>query len=409
MIFLHPKVLDFYWSCTRVRINAVRAVFACLLICAVPVVFAKQPVAKAAATRAFSLAEMGSYYVGGIASAPDDIDSRPIRGQMYVEYWRPAGRLVRPPVVFVHGQNQSGVNFTTSLVGADSWATNFIKRGYPTYVVDQVGYGRSGPSATLGGALFMSSDEVKDWLTHPSKKQLWPQARYHHQWPEASSATNQFLASQMPAYLDAIAADRENTAALLGLLEQIGPSVLITHSRAAPFGWLAAEKRPDLVLSIVALEPHGPPYMDMGKNKPSRPLGITYVPFSDQEGTSTVSMDDLLQVDPVRSDVRPCWREKSTNPLPRLERLRDVPILVITGEASYHARYDHCTVDFLRRRDLQVEFLELQSSGVTGNGHMLMLEANNGDIVQQIDKWIIKVSNFNLKFLQNHILDGNYR
>jgi pimeloyl-ACP methyl ester carboxylesterase len=316
---------------------------------------------------------------------------------MYVEYFLPARRSAKAPIVLVHGANQSGANFTSSLTGSEGWAAYFLRQGHSVYVVDQVGYGRSGPSTTLGAPYFMSSDEIKGLLTHPAGAGLWPQARRHDQWPPGDAAFKQFVASQLPGYLDAEATDRENTAALLQLLAKIGPAVVLTHSRAATFGWLAAEARSDLVRAIVAVEPHGPPYMDAGKDQPARPLGIAYMPFSDQTAANAASSNDLVQTDVGGTDVRLCWRERANDAPPRLTRLRGIPVLVVTGEASYHARYDHCTVDFLRRRGLQVTFLELQQVGITGNGHMLMLERNSRHIAQAIGRWLSKVGSSSLR------------
>jgi pimeloyl-ACP methyl ester carboxylesterase len=41
----------------------------------------------------------------------------------------------------------------------------------------------------------------------------------------------------------------------IGLLDRIGPSVLLTHSMGGGFGWLAASERREKVRAIVAVEP----------------------------------------------------------------------------------------------------------------------------------------------------------
>ena len=61
---------------------------------------------------------------------------------------------------------------------------------------------------------------------------------------------------------------------------------------------------------------------------------------------------------------------------------------MITGEASYHAPYDHCTTAFLRQAGVSVEHVYLAERGITGNGHMLMMEKNSDDIAAVIADWI---------------------
>jgi pimeloyl-ACP methyl ester carboxylesterase len=339
-------------------------------------------------TKAVIQPERGAFFVGGITSESKEA-LRPYRGQMYVEYWAPKVKTRRPAIVFVHGANQSGVNFVSTPSGAGGWAAYFTSKGYPVYVVDQVGHGRSGPSIDLGEIKGISAVRLQQMFTHTERFNLWPQASSHKQWPTEEAALDQFLASQLPSYSDNVAIDQANVSALIALLEKIGPSVLLTHSRSSTFGWLAADGRSKLVLAIVAIEPHGPPYMDRQDAEPVRPYGVTYAPFSDQSLENVVARRDLIE-EAVGSEpnTRKCWREKGFPSPPTLTTLAHIPVLVVTGEASYHAIYDHCTVDFLQRRNVKVDFVNLGKRGIHGNGHMLMLENNNEQIADVIRKWV---------------------
>jgi hypothetical protein len=64
--------------------------------------------------------------------------------------------------------------------------------------------------------------------------------------------------------------------------------------------------------------------------------------------------------------------------------------MLVTGGTSYHADYDHGTVDFLRQAGVRVDFIRLDERGIQGNGHMMMLEANNLEIAACLDEWIVK-------------------
>jgi hypothetical protein len=46
-------------------------------------------------------------------------------------------------------------------------------------------------------------------------------------------------------------------------------------------------------------------------------------------------------------DLVPCWQQQA--PARRLANLANVPALVVTAEASYHAVYDHCTAKYLTK------------------------------------------------------------
>ena len=69
--------------------------------------------------------------------------------------------------------------------------------------------------------------------------------------------------------------------------------------------------------------------------------------------------------------------------------LQQTPVLVVQAQASYHATYDHCTVAYLRQAGVsKVRFVRLADEGITGNGHMLMLEKNNLEIAAIAEQWL---------------------
>ena len=67
----------------------------------------------------------------------------------------------------------------------------------------------------------------------------------------------------------------------------------------------------------------------------------------------------------------------------------DIPVLVVTSEASYHASYDHCTVKYLRQAGVAgTTFMPLAARNVHGNGHMMMLEKNSDEIAAAMLSWL---------------------
>jgi hypothetical protein len=77
-------------------------------------------------------------------------------------------------------------------------------------------------------------------------------------------------------------------------------------------------------------------------------------------------------------------------PARKLTNLSGIPILIIATESSYHAVYDHCTSKYLAQAGVPNTFVRLEDVGIRGNGHMLMIEKNNLEIADFIEKWVGK-------------------
>ena len=65
-------------------------------------------------------------------------------------------------------------------------------------------------------------------------------------------------------------------------------------------------------------------------------------------------------------------------------------MLIVSGEASFHAPFEHCTVKYLHQAGVEAEWIDLGTAGIHGNGHMMMLEKNNLDVAAAIDSWLSK-------------------
>jgi hypothetical protein len=61
---------------------------------------------------------------------------------------------------------------------------------------------------------------------------------------------------------------------------------------------------------------------------------------------------------------------------------------VVTGEASFHAPYDYCTVEYLRQAGVEVEFADLGEECIHGNGHMFFMEKHNLEIAERVMRWL---------------------
>ena len=206
------------------------------------------------------------FYVGG------KIDTKgkgsPIVGHMYVEYMIPQQLRSPYPIVMVHGGNQTGTNFTGTPDGREGWAQYFVRRGYAVYIVDQVARGRSAHWNEYFGAVQPSRlSQVEERFVAPERYPVWPQAKLHTQWPgtgkPGDASFDQFYAAQAVSVASFAKQQEINPPALIALMERIGPSILMIHSQSGAFAWPVADKRPDLVKMIVAVEPNGPPVREL--------------------------------------------------------------------------------------------------------------------------------------------------
>ena len=183
--------------------------------------------------------------------------------------------------------------------------------------------------------------------------------------------------------------ERAMRAAGVAMIDRIGPCVLLVHSQAGLFGWLIADARPGRVKGIVALEPSGPPFKDpTGKpGAADRGFGRTGEPLTYDPPVTDAAPLRFTEAEAAEGpDFAKCWAQAGAPR--RLVHLADVPTVIVTAEASYHAAFDHCTVNYLRQAGVAADFIRLEEAGLHGNGHMMMVEKNSDDIAALVDDWL---------------------
>lgn len=185
--------------------------------------------------------------------------------QIYVEKLIPSKPTQEHPLVFMHGTGQTATNFLDTPDGRTGWASFFLSYGYTIYLSDQPSRGRSPWLSTTGTMASSSTALIEQLFTSPSSHGIWPQSKLHTQWPGAGKVGDPifdaFYASQVQYQADNIISEEENAKAYTALLDKIGPAHVIAHSQAGAYGWRVGDLRPQLVKSIVALEPAGPPFI----------------------------------------------------------------------------------------------------------------------------------------------------
>ncbi len=321
-------------------------------------------------------------------------------GQIYAEYMIPAKKRHPWPVVMVHGGTMSGTNYTGTPDGREGWAQRFARAGYEVYVVDQVGKGRSPYYPEIYGPV-EPTDMANNQLRYVAQEKFnaWPQAHLHTQWPGSGThddpAVQQLVSSQIPSIKSFHRQQELNTAALVALIDKIGPAILLVHSQAGAFVWPVADQRPERVKAILAIEPNGPPFHavqftgapDWFKDGGvALGWGITDVPLTYAPAAKDAAELRFVQQDKADgAGLVRCFEQAA--PARQLPNLREIPVLVVTSEASYHAPYDHCTVKYLEQAGIHPTWLKLADHGIGGNSHVMMMEKNSHEIAAQIIAW----------------------
>jgi pimeloyl-ACP methyl ester carboxylesterase len=256
-----------------------------------------------------------------------------VRGPMFVTWEAPENPRHPDPVVLIHGGGGQGLDWLGTPDGRPGWATYLVEDGYVVYVVDRPGHGRSPLHPEILGPMSLP-------LSYEMCAGLFGF--------DDDSFADQFMASQGPMLADIGAAQALEQERGAELLDRIGPAILVSHSAGGPMGWLLSDARPDLVRAHVAVEPLGPPFREEGL---SLPHGVTAVPLD-------------------------------------LARVSRVPIALVTGDASPFANFDHLTANFLQDGGCSVDLIRLADHGIRGNGHGLVFEQNNREVLGLILEWL---------------------
>jgi pimeloyl-ACP methyl ester carboxylesterase len=352
------------------------------------------------------VARHGFFYAGGkyVGELGPQKEST-MGGAMYVEVMVP--RQVRSPypIVFLHGAGQTGVDWLQTPDGRPGWAYNFLEMGYVVYLQDFPTRGRSqyvpGVDGTPGqlNLNIRTAPNLEETFTAMATRGNYPQAKKHTQWPGSGRMGDKVFDDFTKTQVQFLAGGRQETLtrdANVALLDMINtPVILLTHSQGGAFGWLVADARPSLVKAIVTLEPAAPPIRGVDNAKVAYAGGgglswgvanspITYEPAVKDASELRTVLDEAAPA----PDKVACYVQ--AEPARKLKNLQSIPVLFMVGEGGYHRVYDHCLAKWLNQAGVKTEYVEMETVGLAGNGHMMMLERNSADIAKYIGGWLAK-------------------
>jgi len=351
-----------------------------------------------------NIGRQGHFYVGG--KWVGEPGKETMDGAMYVDVWVPKDIRHPYPVVFVTGGGGQGpYSLMQTPDGRPGWAYDFVNQGYTVYMMDYPATGRSAYVPSVDGTVTpprsgpLMEEVWSGGRPAATPQSSWPQAKKYTQWP--SDAPNKgkmgdpvfdyFAKTELQSVANPNNA-QIITDTVVQLLDLIGqPVVLMVNSGVASSGWVIADARPKLVKGILAAEPVAPPIenAERGSTGPGRLWGVTSLPIHYDP-----PVKDPSELRPVREekadgpDLIPCWIQQE--PAHKLVNLQGIPVLEISGEASYHRPYSHCVAKWLNQAGVKATYVRLEDVGLSGNGHQMMSEKNSAGIAKFFMDWLDK-------------------
>ena len=348
-----------------------------------------------------NVAREAYFYVGGEYAGPPD--KRVMHGSMYVEVMVPKKITQKYPIVFFHGNGQTGAVWKQTPDGRPGWAYYLINHGYVVYMVDYPARGRSPYVPSIDGPLRIrtAQDLEHIWTAPVPSGGDFPRMHLYTQWPSDSPKKgmmgdpvfDNFIKGQMQFVGDQAALA---VPAGVALLDKIGsPVILITHSQGGGIGFNVADQRPNLVAGMVAIEPGGPQIgrVDTAHVKYTGQIGnawgITNMPMHYEPPVNSPSdLKTYLQAKSDRPDEVPCYLQKE--PVHKLVGMEKIRILSISAEGTYHRVFDHCIPEWLNQAGVKDDFVRLEDVGIHGNMHEMFLDKNSDQVIEFIDGWLRK-------------------
>jgi pimeloyl-ACP methyl ester carboxylesterase len=266
--------------------------------------------------------------------------------QMYTQYFVPAPERGAVPILMWHGGGLTGVTYESTPDGREGWLTYFLRKGWAVYNSDAVERGRSGwaqyPEIFAGDPVFLNTANPFErfrigqgpgsWNDDPVKRRPYPTTQF------PIEAYENFMRQVVPRWLST---DEAILSAYRQLVDRICPCVILFHSQGGQFGFKVAQEKPEKVKALVAIEPATVGYFEKAAALKDIPTLMVFGDFIAED--------------------------------PRWTRMR--------ATAGRFA-------DSIKSNAGQVDIIDLPKMGIVGNSHMLMMDKNNRQVADLIQKWL---------------------
>lgn len=309
-----------------------------------------------------TLRSIGSFHVGGetrqlsglptqqrrtvVGGAPRAVDPNGdyVVGQMYAQEYRLASPRHALPVLLWHGGGMTGSHWESTPDGRTGWLWRFLEAGFDVFVSDAVERGRSSwaswPQIYKDAPLFRTKQEA--WHMF----RIGPQNGYSSEAVDRRPFSGQqfpvqafddFAKQWVPRWVDH---DAMALAAYDALIERVGPCIIVAHSQGGGYAIAAAQRHPDLVRAVVAIEPAG---LNANSAEHPQPHLVVWGDHLRQSGHSVWTG--------YRAAADGYWRDATLAGLP-------------------------------------FDTLDLPTCGIHGNSHFPMLDQNSDQVFSEILTWL---------------------
>jgi pimeloyl-ACP methyl ester carboxylesterase len=303
-------------------------------------------------------------------------------GQMYVQYMIPAEKKHPYPIVMVHGGGGQGTHMM-GIGGRPGWVHYFVQNGYSVYWLDRPSYGRSPyhPDA-LGPSHIPNVPPYEGLITSTVvfNTAQWPGK------PEMNDPyIDQFMACEYGNVSDEAFHSDLVWPGGAELLDRIGPSILFVHAFGGFFAWGVADRRPNLVKAIVAMEINGNPFAAQLR------WGLTASPMTYDPPVKDLSEFKLVDRTEPPDSPRPVVNpyKLQADPAHRWKNLQGIPIGWMTSEFGGGGS-PVTNVEFLKQVGCTAEMIRLRDYGIYGNGNLMLMEKNNHEVFGVMRTWLEK-------------------
>jgi pimeloyl-ACP methyl ester carboxylesterase len=237
-----------------------------------------------------AIRSQGSYFAGGRDVKSDTLSAVPAVfspigtiavDQMYVRYQIPE-KVTNKALVFVHGCCLTGKSWESTPDGRMGWDEFFLRKGFPTYVVDQASRGRSAsdPSVIVSVKQGKTAPDQLPPIFSSGREGAWEIFRFGPEYPKVFpgmqfplEAQAEFWKQMTMDWSRALPAPNPTVPALSELAKKIRGAVLVVHSQSGLYPFQTAGISREGIAGIVSIEPAACPAPN-GDMKPYANLPI---------------------------------------------------------------------------------------------------------------------------------------
>jgi pimeloyl-ACP methyl ester carboxylesterase len=267
---------------------------------------------------------------------------------VYATYQYPADRRYPHPILFNSGGGHTARVYDTTPDGREGWLTLFLREGFAVYGVDRPNTGRSGTDICRINAVRLGRAPASELpaINRYAAESSWVTFRWGPKFGEPFAntqfpieAVDNYYPQTVSTYRDP-EETRKSVAAFSALIDKVPEQVIIqSWSSSGLLGYLTAIERVDRVRAILAVE------------------------------TSPTAFDEI--------------------PAAGRLKLARIPILIVIGDRAQDR------VDASRKFQKEMAAIGgsvtvdvLPEAGIFGNGHTLILEKNNKQIMHRMIAWL---------------------